>query len=295
MKERFIEYLKYQKHYSEHTICSYSLDIDQFFKFCIDTYGQEITVKKVTHLFIRSWIVYMMKNKISARTINRKISSLKSFYKFLRRSGEVDFNPLNKIVAPKVGKRLPKYVQEKNAEKLFDVYEKESTLKSLTSNIVIAILYYTGVRRSELIGIKDTDIDWERKELRVLGKGNKYRILPVQDKLLEQIKEYQIVRDEIFMSRPPNLILTQAGKKLYPKLVYNIVKKKLSQVSSLDKKSPHVLRHSFATHLSNNGADINAIKELLGHANLSATQIYTHNSIEKLKEVYKNAHPKAIR
>jgi integrase/recombinase XerC len=236
-------------------------------------------------------MVELMDLGITPRSINRKLSSLKSFFKYLLRQGKITTNPLRKIVTPKIGKRLPSFIRESEMQGLLSL-EENGDYSSYRDYLIMHILYYTGIRRSELINLKDHDVI-SSGGIKVLGKGNKERIVPILPDLLKEIREFQTIRDDYFEAKPKFLLTTDKGKKLYPKFVYNKVKKYLSLVTTSNKKSPHVLRHSFATHLSNRGAELNAIKELLGHANLSATQIYMHNSIEKLKQAYNSAHPKA--
>jgi integrase/recombinase XerC len=295
MIDKFISYLKFEKRYSDHTIISYQTDLDQFVSFVKEQYGMKDIID-MQHTYVRSWIVNLMNNKISAKSINRKISSLRSFYQYLRKKGKIEKNPMSKITAPKIAKRLPQYVMETEMESLFDLIDVEQTFSSIRDRLILELLYSTGMRRAELLGLKNSDIYRSNKYIKVLGKGNKERIIPVGEQLIENIKRYIVERETEFgLLDHPYLLVTDKGKKLYPKFVYNKVKQYLSYVTTMDKKSPHILRHSFATHLSNNGADLNAIKELLGHANLSATQIYTHNSISRLKEIYKASHPKAKR
>lgn len=290
---RFIDYLKLEKRYSKHTITSYLNDINQYRTF-LNHFYPDIDLLKCTHMHIRSWMVNLVENQISSRSINRKLSTLRSFYNFLRKSNSEIKNPTLKIVAPKVAKKLPEFVQEKKLELLFDDI-LEGSFEDLRNRLIIEIFYVTGMRRIELINLVDQDIDESNKVLKVLGKGNKERLLPLSEKLIIKINRYQEAKSEHFGDKllDDSLFLTDKGKKMYPKLIYNIVKKYLATVTTIDKKSPHVLRHSFATHLMNGGADLNAVKELLGHANLAATQVYTHNSIEKLKAVYQKAHPKS--
>ena len=289
---KFLDYLKYEKRYAENTIISYKNDLNQFLKFVQDEYDLD-EIGLVHHRIIRTWIVSMMQDEMKSKSMNRKISTLRSFYNYLKRQRLVTKNPMLKIVAPKIEKRLPSYVQEDKIEQLFDVIEDEDDYFNYRDRLIVEVLYSCGLRRSELIGLKDADLNLQKSCLKVLGKGNKERLIPISDKLINRIIHYQSLRESVFSIKEKYLFLTNSGKKLYPKMVYNIVTKYLSTITTAKKKSPHVLRHSFATHLMNHGAELNAVKELLGHANLSATQIYTHNTIEKLKNVYKSAHPKA--
>ncbi len=288
--DSFLDYLRFEKRYSIHTVTSYENDLRGFQNFMLITY-QFDSVALIKHIHVRSWIVLMMQEKYTPKSINRKISTLKSYFKFLRRSKIVSKNPMLKIISPKIGKRLPEYVQESNIKKLLDTTSQNLEYSEWRNILLVELLYLTGMRRAELINLKITDFDALNKSVKVLGKGNKERIIPVSKQYCDKLTKF--LSDQPFENCDPYVFLTDKGKKMYDKLVYNIVRQVLNTITSAKKKSPHILRHSFATHLSNNGAELNAIKELLGHANLAATQVYTHNSIEKLKSVYKAAHPKA--
>ncbi len=291
----FLSYLKFEKRYSAHTITAYQKDLQQFSDFLIHSYDRPELIS-ISHIHVRSWMVKLLESNIGARSINRKISTLRSFFNFLKREGLIDRNPCLKIITPKIGKKLPHFVQEKNLAKLFDALIPDD-FEELRNRLIIELMYCTGMRRSELIGLKDKNLDFAANSIKILGKGNKERVLPLSERIIDKIQRYVQFRQEFHKDRKMDdyLFLTGKGRKLYPKYVYNLVFKYLSTVSSIEKRSPHVLRHSFATHLMNGGANLNAVKELLGHANLSATQIYTHNSIEKLKEIYRFAHPRAGR
>lgn len=289
--ERFLEYLSFQRKFSPHTITSYANDLRQFAFFLQQTF-EVSTVKSIRHTMIRSWVVDLLNGGISPRSVNRKLSSLKSFYKFLLKEQLVDENPTLKLQPPKSGKRLPVFVEEKAMNKLSDNELFEEGFDGVRDKLIIELLYCTGIRLSELINLKETDIDFSRKSIKVLGKRNKERIVPMVAELENSVKYYLEQKADV-NSSVSHLLVTNKGEKLYPKFVYRIVKHFLNCVTTVEKKSPHVLRHTFATHLLNNGADLNAIKELLGHANLSATQVYTHNSVERLKNVHKQAHPKS--
>lgn len=293
LQEKFIEYLQYEKRYSTHTIKSYQNDLEQFYFFLNKTY-QDDTISTVSHNHIRSWMVELVDNNISLKSINRKISTLRSFFNFLMKNDLVQKNPTLKIVTPKIAKKLPEFVQEKNMASLFDNI-LDGEFEEFRNRLIIEFFYSTGIRRIELINIIDSDIDRANRVVKVLGKGNKERIIPLSHDFLCKIEKYMELRNDYFDRElsSETLFVTNKGSKMYPKLVYSIVKTYLSTVTTAEKKSPHILRHTFATHMMNQGADLNAVKELLGHANLAATQIYTHNSIEKLKEVYKKAHPKS--
>jgi integrase/recombinase XerC len=236
-----------------------------------------------------------MKGKgISSKTINRKISSMKSFFKYLMRTGSLNETPMSKIISPKVSKRLPEFIKVEDANKLTDLLKNTEDWKMLNTSMLMTLFYNTGMRLAELIGLKENQVDLHKRQIKVLGKGNKERIIPVSPQLIQTIKDYVQCKKRQFEKAEPTLLVTEKGRSLYPKYAYLAVRCFLDgEVKTLNQKSPHILRHSFATHLSNNGADLNAIKELLGHSSLASTQVYTHNTIEKLKNVYKRAHPKA--
>lgn len=289
----FSNYLKFEKRYSEHTVRSYIDDLTSFFNFLDSTYG-ELQLRKITAMFVRSWLATLKEQQASARTINRKISTLKSFFKYQLKQSAIESSPMTQVSSPKTNKRLPDFIKEEETDVLFTHVEFSDDWKGLTDKLILKLLYQTGMRLSELINLRTLSIDFGKKQIKVLGKGNKERILPLSAEIANDIRAYQDEKkkrfeafDEVF------LMLTPKGLKLYPGYVYQTVKSYLSRTSTIQKKSPHVLRHTFATHLMNNGADLNAVKDLLGHASLAATQVYTHNTIEKLKNVHKKSHPKA--
>ncbi len=289
----FLDYLKFEKRYSIHTLTSYQADIIDFSDFLEMHFGS-VSLKEVNHSFVRSWLAGLKENGLTAKTINRKISSLKSFFKYHLRTGTIDATPMAKVISPKIGKRLPVFIKEADTVKLVAALDQSTDdWKSLNAKMLITLFYATGMRLSELIGLKEKQIDFSNSQIKVLGKGNKERILPVSREIVAMIGEYQRLKKKEFEVAEDRLLVTEKGKKMYPKYAYLLVNKVLGQASTLDKKSPHVLRHTFATHLMNNGADLNAVKELLGHSSLASTQVYTHNTIEKLKDVHKKAHPKA--
>jgi integrase/recombinase XerC len=292
-QQQFLEHLKYQKRYSQHTIISYENDLCAFSTFMLKEFPNT-EIDKIKTTFIRTWLAEMKEDEMASRSLNRKISALRSFFKYLLKNDVVKVNPVITIISPKMPKRLPKFVEEKDTHNLFTGVEFSEGFKGDTEKLVLQILYNTGMRKAELIGLKEHQIDISNSQIKVLGKGNKERIIPVSMLLMNDIKLY-ITEKRRLIGRGEEhfLFVTDKGKPLDPKHVYNIAKKYLTKVTTIDKKSPHILRHSFATHLMNNGADLNAVKELLGHSSLAATQIYTHNTIEKLKDVYKKAHPKA--
>lgn len=292
----FFDYLKFEKRYSLHTLVSYETDIRAFFLYLEQNFGS-LSLPEISHTFIRSWLAQLKeKEKLTAKSINRKISSLRSFFKYHLKRGTIRATPMTKVTGPKTGKRLPVFMKEDEVKQLIDTLNRSAEdWKSLNARMLVVLFYATGMRLSELIGLKENQVDTSRLQIRVLGKGSKERIIPLSREVLRSVREYQQLKRKEFppAGREEVLLVTEKGKKLYPKYAWLLVNKYLGLASTLDKKSPHVLRHSFATHLMNNGADLNAVKELLGHASLAATQVYTHNTIEKLKDVYKKAHPKA--
>ncbi len=289
--ERFNNYLQYEKRLSVHTLTAYQKDLQQFSEFLSI---QELSLDEVKTSHIRSWIMELMDAGLDARSVNRKISALRTYFKFLQRESLVDQNPMSQIQAPKIAKRLPVVVEEQKLNILLDDTNYFSDdFSGLRNKVVIELLFATGMRLAELLSLQDQDIDTYQEQLRVLGKRNKQRIIPLTKPLIAFLKHYMEEKKRLFGEEITALILTDKGKKAYPVQIQRIVNKLLGEISTHQKKSPHVLRHSFATSLLNRGADLNAIKELLGHANLSATQVYTHNSVERLKSVYKQAHPKA--
>jgi len=287
--DAFANYLKFEKNYSSHTIKAYISDLQQCNAFIV-LQNKDLFSAETSDL--RAWIISLLEDNVSASSIHRKISSLKTFYHFLQREKLVSKNPTRKLILPKTKKRLPVFVEEKNMLELFSHLTFDDNFSGKRDKLVLSLLYATGIRLSELIGLKINDIDFSQKTIKVLGKRRKERIIPFGTILEQDLKSYLFSRNENELNSP-YLIITEKNKPAYPKLIYRIVHSYLTITSNIDKKSPHVLRHTFATHLLNNGADLNAIKELLGHANLAATQVYTHNSFEQLKKVYNKAHPRA--
>lgn len=298
--ERFIQYLRYEKRFSPHTVSAYHKDLNQFSIFLCDF---EADFLSASPSLMRGWMIQLMDDSLTSKSVNRKVSCLKSFYKFLKKEGEIQHDYSTALKAPKIVKRLPLVLEDASVEKLLNnelVVEPSGEnvfsddFAGLRDKLIIEILYGTGIRLAELVNLKESDIDMYDKTIRVLGKRNKQRIVPLNLTLHNLIKEYVCLKKSaIFDNISDNLIVVDNGKSVYPKFVYRIVKKYLSYITTQSKRSPHVLRHSFATSLLNRGADLNAIKELLGHSSLAATQIYTQNSVERLKSVYKQAHPKA--
>jgi len=289
----FVNYITHEKRYSAHTVISYQNDLQQFIDFIHATFDLELT--EVKHIHIRSFMVDLMENKTAEATINRKISSLRSFYKFLMREHQLDHNPTALIKSPKIPKRIPVFVADDKMDHLLDSDQYfTDDFESIRDHLIIELLFGTGIRLTELIQLKDDDIDGYSGTIKVLGKRNKERIIPINKQLINQISNYIDQKKlQDFNNNFANLIVTNTGAVAYPKMIYRVVTHYIRQVSTQEKRSPHVLRHSYATSLLNAGADLNAIKMLLGHASLAATQVYTHNSIERLKTIYKQAHPKA--
>ena len=291
--QEFLNYLTFQKRYSRHTIISYENDLTGFFDFIFLQY-QSINLNEISAPIVRSWLASLKEDKLSSKTINRKISSLKSFFKYQLKMENIEVSPMLTTSALKVSRRLPSFIEQKDIHTLFTDKCLPSTWEGKMNILILKIFYQTGIRISELITLKEEDVDKSSNTIKVLGKGNKQRIIPISNQLLYDIENYiSDKKNQYPESSNTYLFVSKKDKMLYPKYVYNMVKLNLGKVSTNEKKSPHILRHSFATHLTNNGAPINAIKELLGHSSLAATQIYTHNTIEKLKEVHKLAHPKS--
>lgn len=290
--ERFIRYLQFEKRFSPNTVTAYKKDLYQFSEFINSI---EPDLLSISHQQVRMWIVSLMDNGIEPKSINRKISSLRSFYKFLQREGLINSSPMLQVKAPKIPKRLPVVITEQKMDSLLDAENVFSDdFEGIRNRLILELLYGTGMRLAELVSLSDQDVNIYEKQIKVLGKRNKERIIPINKVLANLISDYQKLRNnQNFNAKAISLIVTNEGKAAYPKFIYRVVNSILSFISTQDKKSPHILRHSFATTLLNRGADLNAIKELLGHSSLAATQVYTHNSVEKLKSIYKQAHPKA--
>lgn len=290
--ERFIGYLQFEKRFSPHTVTAYRKDLTQFTDF-LKTDGLDIL--SISHREVRSWMLALMEQGSEAKTVNRKLSVLRSFYKFLQREELIRINPMVLVKAPRIPKRLPVVMDEQKMDSLLDnEYVFEDNFSGKRNRLIVELLYGTGMRLSELVNLTDKDVNLYEQYIKVLGKRNKERIIPVGSPLIKLIKDY--MREKLsqnFDNKGGSLIVTNEGNNAYPQFIYRIVKLSLSQISTQTKRSPHILRHSFATALLNKGADLNAIKELLGHSSLAATQVYTHNSVEKLKSIYKQAHPKA--
>ena len=287
----FINYLTLEKKYSKHTIAAYLNDLNSFQEFCNKEFDNQ-SIAEVNYTQIRSWIVSLVENKISNRTINRKISSLKSFYKFLQKTKIIENNPLAKHKALKVPKQVQVPFSEKEIINVITLLDDEVDFESLRNKLIVELFYSTGMRRSELINLKITDLDFANETVKVLGKRNKERFIPLLTSVQKSLAKYIEVRGKI-NTNESYLFLTKKGKIIYDTLVYRVINNYFSRVSSKVKKSPHIIRHSFATHLLNEGADLNSVKELLGHSSLASTQVYTHSSLGKLKEIYNQAHPRS--
>jgi integrase/recombinase XerC len=290
----FLQYIRYEKRLSQHTLTAYASDLEQFFAFLnAECAVSQPELADFRHL--RSWIVSLVEGDMDKSSVNRKIATLRAFYGFLLRRKIIDSDPTVKIQALKASKKLPQYVEEKPMEMLLSDTEFPDTFEGLRDKLVLELLYGTGIRLSELIGLKTVDVNLYNKAITVLGKRNKHRIIPLTQPLFDLIQQYMTLKEQEFNGQADQavLIVSDKGIAAYPVLIQRIVKRHLSLVTTLEKKSPHVLRHSFATHLLNRGADLNAIKDLLGHSSLAATQIYTHTSLEQLKKTYDQAHPKA--
>ena len=292
-KGLFLKYLQFEKRFSANTVKSYQNDLAQFADFLISIH-QITEISFANEKQIRTWVVNLMEKGFTVSSVNRKISTLKTFYKFLNKQGILSTNPMDKVIAPKRKKKLPTFIEEKQINTLLDNYSFGNNFEGIRNKTIIEAFYNTGIRLSELINLKDNDIDFYSKTIKVLGKRNKERIIPINQNFLKVLSDYKKNKEHNFSSLENDyFFVTDKGNKLYEKFVYRIVNKYLNLVTTIEKKSPHVLRHTFATHLLNHGADLNAIKELLGHANLSATEVYTHNTFDKLKTIYKQAHPRA--
>ena len=291
--QTFLDNLQFQKRYSPHTIISYKNDITNFFDF-LDNQYPETSISEISASFVRTWLASLKEKEMESKTINRKISALKSCFNYFLKQGLLLNSPMSTIFSIKTKKRLTQFISEKEMITLFKDVEFNDDWNGKTNLLIFQLLYNTGIRQAELLNLKENNLDIGNGNLKVVGKGNKERILPISSVLLQQLKQYiNEKRIELLNADLEILLVNQKGKKLYPKYVYNVVFKYLALITTIDKKSPHVMRHTFATHLMNRGADINAVKELLGHSSLAATQVYMHNTIERLKNVHNKSHPKA--
>lgn len=288
----FLDYLKFEKRYSQHTIISYQNDLVSFFDYLVLQYT-EVKLPDITHHLVRSWLAELKGADITSKTINRKISTLRSFFKYEVKRGALEQTPMTRILAPKSEKRLPLFVAEGDMDTLLRHVDFGEGLKGKTEQLLLLLFYQTGMRLSEVVNLKESGVHSSSCSLKVLGKGNKERVIPVSPGLMDLLNEYIETKRMQHGLNEECFFVNEKGKKLALRSVYSIVRKYLTLVTTIEKRSPHILRHTFATHLLNSGADLNAVKELLGHSSLAATQVYTHNSIEKLKNVYQKAHPKA--
>lgn len=291
MIETFLKYLSSEKRYSSHTVTAYKKDLEQLSDF-VNAEFEISNLEELKHIHLRGWVVELTELSISPTSVNRKIATLKSFFKFLVAREYLDSNPADQLRPLKTEKKLPSFVKESEINLLLDSVEYDPDFTGQRDKLLLELFYSTGIRLAELKGLKDADVNFYEKTIRVLGKRNKERILPISNSLIQLIKEYLNLKKMAGMESAI-LLLTDVGKPLYPMFIYRKIKAYLSLVTTQSKKSPHVLRHTFATHLLNKGADLNAVKDLLGHTSLAATQVYTHNSIEKLKDAFNQAHPKA--
>ncbi len=285
----FLDHLKKNRRYSLHTITAYESDLAQLQKYLKKQYDLEVA--EANSASLRSWVIELLETGTQNKSVNRKISTLKSFYKFLMKEGCISLNPTDKLISPKLASSLPQFVREVEMDNLLDEFQFEESFKGVRDKMIIELLYSSGIRLIELVNLQVSDLDLVDSQIKVVGKRNKERIIPLHQALIRTMKSYLFEREKVALE--PYLLLSDSGKKMNPKFVYRKVNYYLGQVTTSSKKSPHVLRHTFATHMLNNGAELNTIKEILGHANLSATQVYTHNTIEKLKNIYKQAHPRA--
>ncbi|NAS29666.1 tyrosine-type recombinase/integrase [Flavobacteriaceae bacterium R38] len=291
--QAFLDYLLLEKNYSPHTVTSYKTDLSSFYEFCKADFDLE-NIDHVNYAIIRSWIVFLVDSGVSNRSVNRKIAALKAYYKFLLKIGCIEKNPLLKHKALKVPENIEVPFSENEMENIFTKIPFDDTFEGKRDHLMIALFYATGIRRSELINLKIKDVDFSAKTIKVLGKRNKERIIPLLDELLTNIKGYLTYRKTVCSGESGDyLFLVKNGNKIYEMLVYRVINNYFSKASSKVKKSPHVLRHTFATHMLNQGADLNSVKELLGHSSLASTQVYTHNSIAELKKAHQKAHPRS--
>lgn len=289
--EKFIQYLRYERRYSPHTVTAYELDLTQWSVYLASAYDGPAPAA-VTTPMVRSWLAELKEEGISSRSINRKISSLQSYYRYLMKLGEVTRTPMATVIPPKVQKRLPSFVAEEDIQRLLVQLSGDREWIGRTEYLILCILYAAGLRVSELVNWRRDQFDPSNRQMRVTGKGNKERIIPLSPALIRLMEDYLRQRPTEW-EEVPEVFVHPGGKKWTARQVYDVVRKHLSRVTTIQKKSPHILRHSFATHLMNNGAELMAVKELLGHSSLAATQVYTHNSIEQLKEVFRKSHPRA--
>ena len=291
MIEAFLDYLRFERNYSEHTVVAYETDLRQFGDF-LKSVGEELDYTNVDADLIRSWVVNLM-NSSKSTSVNRKLSSLRSFYRFLMKRGKTTVNPLAKITGPKNSKPLPTFLRENDMDRLLDEISYGEGFEAVRDRMILETFYATGMRLSELVGLNDTDVDFSAMQMKVTGKRKKQRLIPFAGELAADLREYIIIRNETIPERSDAFFVLKNGKRMYPEKVYGIVRRNLAKVVSVKKKSPHVLRHTFATAMLNHEAELKSVKELLGHESLATTEIYTHTTFEELKKVYEQAHPRA--
>jgi integrase/recombinase XerC len=292
MVDSFLKYLQFEKRLSANTVLAYQSDLLQFSEFLLSTFNEQLP-EKADHGMIRTWIVTLVETKLDPRSVNRKIASLRAFFKYLLKHDAIKKDPMLKITALKTKKKLPAFVKENEMLTLLDNQTFSDTFQNMRIKLILELFYATGIRLSELLTLKETEIDFASRTLKVVGKRNKERVIPFSSQLVTILKGYREMKNREVEKKNDLLLVTDSGDPCYPGMIYRIVKRHLSQFTTADKQSPHVLRHSYATHLLDHGAEINAVKDLLGHTSLAATQVYTHNSMEKLKKVFERAHPKA--
>jgi integrase/recombinase XerC len=290
--QEFLDFLNQEKRYSKHTVKSYSVDLGQCRAFLYDEFDCD-DILKSDRKMLRAWVVYLLEEGLSSKSVNRKISALQSFFDYFRRRGVVSGNPAKQLTRPKIAKKLPVFVDEQGMNKLLDQHEFADDIYGFRDKLMITLFYLSGIRLSELIGLKQSDLDTEKQTVKVLGKRNKERVLPISKELAIELENFVLQKEREGITERGYLFFTDRGQKLNEKFVYRKVNRYLSLVATQKKRSPHVLRHTFATHMLNNGAEINSVKEMLGHSSLVATQVYTHNTVEKLKRAYQSAHPRS--
>ena len=290
--DSFLEYLRLERNYSERTIVSYGTDLREF-EVYFKKVDAEIGFATLDADVVRNWVINLMDEGRAATSVNRKLSSLRSFYRFLLKKKKVTVDPMMKVVGPKKKKPLPSFVREKDMDRLLDELLFDESFEGRRDRTILEMFYTTGMRLSELIGLDDVDVDFSAKQIKVTGKRNKQRLIPFGEELAEDLLIYIKVRNEAFPEGTDAFFVLENGKRMYPMQVYRLVRRNLSKVVSLKKKSPHVLRHTFATAMLNDQAELRAVKELLGHESLATTEIYTHATFEELKKVYEQAHPRA--
>ena len=291
MIEAFLDYLRFERNYSEHTVVAYETDLRQFGDF-LKSVGEELDYTNVDADLIRSWVVNLM-NSSKSTSVNRKLSSLRSFYRFLMKRGKTTVNSLANITGPKNSKPLPTFLRENDMDRLLDEISYGEGFEAVRDRMILETFYATGMRLSELVGLNDADVDFSAMQMKVTGKRNKQRLIPFAGELAADLREYIIIRNETIPERSDAFFVLKNGKRMYPEKVYGIVRRNLAKVVSVKKKSPHVLRHTFATAMLNHEAELKSVKELLGHESLATTEIYTHTTFEELKKVYEQAHPRA--